>query len=64
MVRRHIEDDAEESTIIQIDEKELDMAAFGWMLQVYSGFGMCIALVDEEVVTEEPEIVVREPEDD
>ena len=63
VLRCHIEDDAEEGTIIQIDGMELDMAAFGRMLQVYSGFGMRIAFVDEEDVTEEPEIVVREPND-
>ena len=47
-------------TIIQIDAVELDLAAFGRMLRVFSGFGMRIAFVDEEDVNEEPEIVVRE----
>ena len=64
VLRCHIDDDAEEGTIIQIDDMELDMAAFGRLLQVYSGFGMRIAFVDEEEVTEEPEIVVREPVSD
>ena len=64
VLRCHIEGDAEEGTIVQIDDVELDMAAFGRMLQVYCGFGMRIAFVDEEEVTEEPEIVVREPDDD
>ena len=64
VLRCHIDDDAEEGTIIQIDDMELDMAAFGRLLQVFSGFGMRIAFVDEEDVTEDPEIVVREPDDD
>ena len=64
VLRCHIEGDAEEGTIVQIDDVELDMAAFGRMLQVYCGFGMRIAFVDEEEVTEEPEIVEREPDDD
>ena len=63
VLRCHIEDDAEDGTIIQIDDVELDLAAFGRMLQVFSGFGMRIAFVDEEDVNEEPEIVVREPDD-
>ena len=63
VLRCHIDDDAEEGTIIQIDDVEMDMAAFGRMLQVFSGFGMRIAFVDEEEVTEEPEIAVREPDD-
>ena len=33
------------------------------MLQVFSGFGMRIAFVDEDDVTEEPEIVARNPDD-
>ena len=64
VLRCHIEGDPEEGTIVQIDDVELDMAAFGRMLQVYCGFGMRIAFLDEEEVTEEPEIVVREPDDD
>ena len=64
VLRCHIDDDAEEGTTIQIDDMELDMAAFGRMLQVFSGFGMRIAFVDEEEVTAEPKIVVREPDED
>ncbi len=63
VLRCHIEDDAEGGTVIHIDDVELDLAAFGRMLQVFSGFGMHIAFVDEEEVTEEPEIVMREPDD-
>ena len=63
VLRCHIEGDAEDGTIIQIDDVELDLAAFGRMLQVFSGFGMRIAFLDEEDVREEPEIVVREPDD-
>ena len=64
VLRCHIDDDAEEGTIIQIDDIKLDMAAFGRLLQVFSGFGMRIAFVDEEEVTEDPGIVVRECDDD
>ena len=62
VLRCHIEGDTEQGTIIQIDDMELDMAAFGRMLQVFCGFGMRIAFVDEEDLNDEPEIVVREPE--
>ena len=64
VLRCHIEDDAEGGTVIHIDDVELDLAAFGRMLQVFSGFGMRIAFVDEEDVREEPEILVREPDGD
>lgn len=64
VLRCQIENDAEGGTVIHIDDVELDLAAFGRMLQVFSGFGMRIAFVDEDEVSEEPEIVVREPDDD
>ena len=60
----HIESDVGGGTIIHVDDVELDLAAFGRMLQVFAGFGMRIAFVDEYGVPDEPEIVVREPDDD
>ena len=63
VLRCHIEDDEEGLPIIHVDDVELDLEAFGRMLLTFCGFGMRIAFVDEEDVNEEPEIVVREPED-
>ena len=64
VLRCHIEDDEEGKLIIHVDDEELDLEAFGRMLLTFCGFGMRIAFVDEEEVNDEPEIVVREPEDD
>ena len=64
MLRCHIEDDEHGRTVIHIDDVELDMYAFGRMLQVYAGFGMRIAFVDEDDVTDEPEVVVGKPDDE
>ena len=64
VLRCHIEGDAERGTLVQVDDVELDMHAFGRMLGVYAGFGMRIAFVDEDEVAEEPEIVVRELDDE
>ena len=63
VLRCHIEDDEEGQPIIHVDDVEMDFEAFGRMLLTFCGFGMRIAFVDEEDVNEEPEIVVREPED-
>ena len=63
VLRCHIEDDAERGTLVLIDDVELDMAAFGRLLGTFAGFGMCIAFVDEDDITERPEIVVKEPDD-
>ena len=63
VLRCHIEDDEEGRPVILVDDVELDLEAFGRMLLTFCGFGMRIAFVDEEDVNDEPEIVVREPED-
>ena len=63
VLRCHIDDDEEERPVIHVDDVELDLEAFGRMLLTFCGFGMRIAFVDEEDVNDEPEIVVREPED-
>ena len=63
VLRCFIENDAEDSTLILIDDVELDMAAFGRLLTTYAGFGMRIAFVDEDDIAETPEIVVMDPDD-
>jgi hypothetical protein len=44
---------------IHIDNEELSLAEFGKLLRYYAGWGMRIAFVPEERVTENPMIVVR-----
>jgi hypothetical protein len=39
----------------------LSLAEFGKLLRYYAGWGMRIAFVPEERVTENPKIVVRDP---
>ena len=46
---------------IHIDNEELSLAELGKLLRCYAGWGMRIAFVAEERVTENPKIVVREP---
>ena len=50
-----------EATIL-IDDKEFSPAEFGQLLKFYAGWGMRIAFVPEELVAENPEFVVREPQ--
>ena len=63
VLRCHIETDAERGTLVLVDDVTLDMAAFGRLLGTFAGFGMRIAFVDEDDVTERPEIVVKELDD-
>ncbi len=64
VLRCHIDHTEDGGTVIQIDDVELDMRAFGRMLQVYAGWGMRLAFVEEDEVAYEPEIAVRDPDDE
>lgn len=48
--------------IIHVDDQELSLAEFGRLLSVHAGWGMRIAFVPEEFVTENPTVKVREPQ--
>lgn len=62
-VLRCIIDDAgpDGQVTIQIDDKELSLAEFGRLLRVHAGWGMRIAFVPEEFVTENPKGEIRKP---
>jgi hypothetical protein len=62
-VLRCIVDDggADGEVTVYIDNEELSLAEFGKLLRCYAGWGMRIAFVPEERLTENPKIVVREP---
>ena len=46
---------------IRIDDKELSPAEFGRLLRVHAGWGMRIAFVPEEFISENPKVEVRKP---
>jgi hypothetical protein len=48
--------------IISIDDQELSLTEFGRLLSVHAVWGMRIAFVPEEFVTENPTVKVRKPE--
>jgi len=47
--------------VLHVDDKELSLRELGRLLSVYSGWGMRIAFVPEEFVTENPKVKVRKP---
>ena len=62
MLRCIIDDGGPEGEVtIHIDDKELSLREFGRLLSVYAGWGMRIAFVPEEFVTENPRVKVRKP---
>ena len=48
-----------EEVTIHVDDQELSLAEFGRLLSVHAGWGMRIAFVSEEFVTENPTIKIR-----
>jgi hypothetical protein len=50
--------------IIHIDDQELSWTEFGRLLCTYAGWGMRVIFVPDDRVDEEPDVEVREPEDE
>ncbi len=48
--------------IIHVDDQELSLAEFGRLLRVHAGWGMRIAFVPEEFMSENPKVEIRKPE--
>jgi hypothetical protein len=62
VLRCIIDDGGPEGEVtIHIDDKELSLAEFGRMLTVHAGWGMRIAFVPEEFISENPKIEIRKP---
>ena len=60
VLRCIIDDGGPEGEVtIHIDDKELSLAEFGRLLSVHAGWGMRLAFVPEEFVTENPTVKVR-----
>ena len=60
VLRCIIDDGGPEGEVtIHIDDQELSLAEFGRLLTVHAGWGMRIAFVPEEFVTENPTVKVR-----
>ena len=56
-----VDGDVEGEVTIHIDDKELSLAEFGRMLRVHAGWGMRIAFVPEEFISENPKVEIRKP---
>ena len=65
LLRCIIDDDGTEGEVtIHIDKEELSLRDFGRLLSVYAGWGMRIAFVPEEYVTENPKVEIGDPKKD
>ena len=50
--------------VIEIDDRDFSLQEFGRMLTTYAGWGMRICFVPDNELTREPQVEVREPEDE
>jgi len=65
LLRCHVDDGGPEGEItVHIDDQELSLREFGRLLSTHAGWGMRIAFVPSELVEEEPEVEVREPNEE
>lgn len=55
---------AEGETVIEIDGRDFSLAEFGRMLATFGGWGMRICFAPEDELAREPEIEVREPDNE
>ena len=60
-VVRCVLSDSADGLVMHIDDNKLSWREFGDMLKVYSGWGLRIAIVPDELVHENPKVAVHEP---
>ena len=62
LLRCQIEDGGVDGeTTFLVDDQELTLQQFGKMLRTYSGWGMRIAFVPDDLIHEQPRVELREP---
>ena len=57
-----LDEKAGDRVVIHIDDQELSLREFGRLLGVHAGWGMRIAFVPEEFVTDNPTVKIRKPQ--
>lgn len=64
VLKCEVSDDEDGNLIVYIDDKELDAEAFLQLIRPFAGWGMRITFMDESHIHDEPEVIVRDPDDD
>ena len=63
-VLRCLVSDDDGEAVIEIDGRDFSLEEFGRMLTTFAGWGMRICFVPEDELAREPEIEVREPDNE
>lgn len=64
VLRCLVNDNTDREVVIEIDGREFSLEEFGRMLVTYAGWGMRICFVPDDELEREPDIEVREPDDE
>jgi thiosulfate/3-mercaptopyruvate sulfurtransferase len=49
--------------IVHVDDRTLNLQDFGRLLRTFAGWGMRISFVPKDRIADQPDIIIREPED-
>ena len=57
-------DDEDGNLVVYVDDEELDAEAFLQLIRPFAGWGMRITFMDESQIHDEPEVILRDPDDE
>ena len=63
VLKSEVSDDEDGNLVVYIDDKELDSEAFLQLFRPFAGWGMRITFMDGSQIHDEPEVIVRDPDD-
>ena len=58
-----VSDDEDGDLVIHVDDKALDAEAFLQLIRPFAGWGMRITFMDESQIHDEPEVILRDPDE-
>jgi hypothetical protein len=63
VLKCEVADDEDGNLVIYVEDHELDAEAFLQLIRPFAGWGMRITFMDESEIHDEPEVIVRDPDD-
>ncbi len=58
-----VSDDEDGDLVIHVDDQVLDAEAFTQLIRPFSGWGMHTTSMDESQIHDEPEVILRDPDE-
>jgi hypothetical protein len=64
VLKCEVSDNEDGGLVVYIDDKELEADAFMKLIRPFAGWGMRITFMDQSQIHDEPDVIVRDPDDD